>query len=65
VSIEEWCTYLASLVGVEALFSPTEQTIDSVALDLTRMHELIGHTAVPWREGMQRMALALHPDKVH
>ncbi len=64
VSIEEWCTYLGELVGTEARFEPTANTIDSVAIDTTRMHALIGRTTVPWREGMRRMALALHPDKV-
>ena len=64
VSIEEWCTYLAELAGTEARFEPTAQTIDSVQIDTTRMHELAGHTTVPWREGMRRMAHALHPDLV-
>jgi UDP-glucuronate 4-epimerase len=64
VSIEEWCTYLGELAGVEARFEPTEHTIDSVQIDTTRMHELIGPTTVPWREGMRRMARALHPDRV-
>jgi UDP-glucuronate 4-epimerase len=64
VSIEEWCGYLAGLTGIEARFEPTEHTIDSVQIDTTRMHELIGPTSVPWREGMRRMAQALHPDKV-
>ncbi len=64
VSIEEWCTYLAGLVGTEARFEPTEHTIDSVQIDTTRMHEIAGRTAVPWRDGMRRMAAALHPDKV-
>ena len=64
VSIEEWCTYLAELTGAEARFEPTEATIDSVEIDTSRMHELIGPTSVPWREGMMRMARALHPDKV-
>ena len=64
VSIEEWCTYLAELVGTEARFEPTESTIDSVQIDTTRMHELVGATSVPWREGMRRMARALHPDRV-
>ena len=31
-------------------------------IDTTRMHELAGRTTVPWREGMRRMAQALHPD---
>ena len=64
VSIEEWCAYLAELTGIEARFEPTAQTIDSVQIDTTRMHELVGPTTVPWRDGMKRMAKALHPDKV-
>ena len=36
VSIEEWCTYLGELVGVEARFEPTANTIDSVAIDTAR-----------------------------
>jgi UDP-glucuronate 4-epimerase len=65
VSIEEWCTYLAELTGITARFDPTANTIDSVEIDTTRMHELIGPTSVAWRDGMKRMARALHPDKVH
>jgi UDP-glucuronate 4-epimerase len=64
VSIEEWCTYLAELVGIEATFAPTADTIDSVQIDTTRMHELIGPTTVPWRDGMRHMVEVLHPDKV-
>jgi len=64
VSIEEWCSYLAELTGIEARFEPTAHTIDSVQIDTTRMHELVGPTTVPWRDGMRRMATALHPDKV-
>jgi UDP-glucuronate 4-epimerase len=63
-SIEEWCAYLAGLTGCEATFAPTEATIDSVEIDTTRMHELIGPTSVPWRQGMERMARALHPGLV-
>jgi UDP-glucuronate 4-epimerase len=64
VSIEEWCGYLAELTGAEARFEPTTNTIDSVQIDTTRMHALIGPTSVPWRQGMKRMAAAQHPDKV-
>jgi hypothetical protein len=64
VSIEEWCGFLAELTGTPARFAPTTHTIDSVQIDTTRMHELIGPTSVRWREGMKRMASALHPDKV-
>jgi hypothetical protein len=64
VSIEEWCGYLAELTGIEARFEPTANTIDSVQIDTTRMRELVGPTTVPWRDGMRRMAEALHPGKV-
>jgi UDP-glucuronate 4-epimerase len=64
VSIEEWCNYLAELTGCEAKFAPTEDTIDSVEIDTTRMHELVGPTSVPWRDGMKRMVRALHPEKL-
>src|ERR1700722_15697365 len=60
VSIEEWCTYLGQLTGIEARFEPTEHTIDSVHLDLTRMHELAGPTAVDWKDGMRQMVAARH-----
>lgn len=62
VSIEEWCAYLAEITGLEADCQPTEHTIDSVAIDLTRMHELIGPSTVPWRDGMRRMVAARHPE---
>lgn len=62
VSIEEWCGYLSELTGVPARFAPTEQTIDSVQVDLTRMHELIGTTTVHWQDGMRRMVEARHPE---
>ena len=47
VSIEDWCTYLGELTGLEPKFEPTDQTIESVSVDLTRMHELVGPTTVP------------------
>ncbi len=62
VSIEEWCGYLSQLTGVPARFAPTRDTIDSVQIDLTRMHELVGTTTVGWQEGMRRMVAARHPE---
>jgi UDP-glucuronate 4-epimerase len=62
VSIEEWCGYLSELTGVPARFAPTDQTIDSVQIDLTRMHQLIGPTTVHWHDGMRRMVEARHPE---
>jgi UDP-glucuronate 4-epimerase len=62
VSVEEWCGYLSELTGVEATFGPTVDTIDSVQVDLSRLHELVGHTSVPWRDGLQRMVATRHPE---
>lgn len=62
VSIEDWCGHLAELTGLEARFEPTEATIDSVQVDLSRLHRLVGHTTVPWRDGLRRMVAARHPE---
>jgi UDP-glucuronate 4-epimerase len=62
VSIEEWCEYLASLVGRDVSFVVTDRTIASVTTDNTRLHELVGSTRVGWRDGMARMVAARHPE---
>jgi len=62
VSIEEWCGYLSELTGVPVSLAPTADTIDSVDIDLTRMHELVGTTTVTWKDGMRRMVRARHPE---
>ena len=51
MSIEEWCGYLSELTGLPCRFEPTEHTIDSVDIDLGRMHALVGPTTVGWRDG--------------
>jgi nucleoside-diphosphate-sugar epimerase len=58
VSIEEWCAYMAGLVGKDASFVVTDRTISSVTTDNTRLHELVGRTEVTWRDGMARMVAA-------
>jgi UDP-glucuronate 4-epimerase len=62
VSIEEWCEYLAGLVGKDATYAVTERTIASVTTDNTRLHELVGRAQVEWRDGMARMVAARHPE---
>lgn len=62
VSIEEWCDFLGQLTGLVPSFAPTGQTIDSVEVDLTLMHELIGPTSVDWRDGLRRMVEVRHPE---
>jgi nucleoside-diphosphate-sugar epimerase len=64
VSIEEWCTYLGELVGVEPKFVPTDQTIQSVACDTTKLDQLVGSAQVKWRDGFRRMVETLHPDRL-
>jgi UDP-glucuronate 4-epimerase len=62
VSVEEWCDYLSELTGVTPKLVPSEQSLASVCVDLTRMHELVGRTTVGWREGFRRMVTAGRPD---
>jgi nucleoside-diphosphate-sugar epimerase len=62
VSIEDWCTYLGELTGLEPKFELTDKTIESVSVDLTKMHELAGPTTVPWHDGFRRMVAARHPE---
>ncbi len=60
-SIEEWCALMGEIVGREASFVETEQTIGSVVIDPTKMHELVGRTEVDWRDGIRRMVAARQP----
>lgn len=62
VSIEDWCLFLGELVGIMPTFAPTTQTIESVAVDTTRMDELIGPAQVRWQDGMARMVRARRPE---
>jgi hypothetical protein len=39
-------------------FVETDQTIGSVVIDPTKMHELVGRTEVGWRDGIRRMVEA-------
>jgi nucleoside-diphosphate-sugar epimerase len=61
-SIEEWCAYLGELTGLEPKFNPTDETLGSVTLDPTKMHDLVGETQVSWRDGLARMVKARNPE---
>jgi nucleoside-diphosphate-sugar epimerase len=61
-SIEEWCAYLGELTGLEPKLDPTNDTLRSVTLDPTRMHELVGRTKVSWKDGIRRMVEARNPE---
>ena len=61
-SIEEWCALLSELTGVEHQIVSVPNMLQSVGMDTTRMHELIGRTTVQWRDGFRRMVEARHPE---
>lgn len=61
-TIQEWCAVLGELTGVEPQMVTTDQTIDSVTVDVSRMHELVGTTKVDLRDGLRRMVAARHPE---
>ncbi len=62
VSIEEYCNYMGELVGIAPIFEYTPQAHTPLWPDVTHMHETLGRTQVPWREGMRRMIAARHPE---
>jgi UDP-glucuronate 4-epimerase len=62
VSAEEYCEFLAALVGRTVRFSYDPGAPWPLWPDVTKMHELLGRTEVPWREGMRRMVQTRHPD---
>jgi UDP-glucuronate 4-epimerase len=58
VSAEDYCTYLGELTGREVTFRYDEHAPWPLWPDVTLMHEVLGRTKVPWREGMRRMVEA-------
>lgn len=62
VSIEEWTTWFGELVGKPVTFVKTDQVLESVTIDTTKQHELIGPTTVHWKDGMRRLVQAFHPE---
>ena len=55
VSLQEWCTYIGSLIGREPVFELSEQALRGGPTDVTLMRELVGGTTVDWRDGIRRM----------
>ncbi len=56
VSAEDYCTYLGELVGRPVHFRYDPRAPWPLWPDVTRMHQLLGRTRVPWQEGMRRIA---------
>jgi UDP-glucuronate 4-epimerase len=63
-SIEEWCTILGELTGLEPHFEETTNTLGAVTIDRTRLLDLVPAPAVTLRDGLRRMVAARHPDLV-
>lgn len=53
---------MGELVGVEPIFEYAPGTHTPLWPDVTRMHEILGTTKVPWREGFRRMIQGRHPE---
>ena len=59
VSAEEYCAYLGDLVGRPARIRYDAEAPWPIWPDVSRMHQVLGRTEVPWREGMRRVVEAL------
>ena len=64
VSLQEWCTYIGTLVGREPVFEVSDRALRGGPTDVTRMRELTGGTTVDWHDGMRRMVATYHPELV-
>ena len=62
VSIEEWCTYLGELAGIEPVFDRSGDGIPARAMDSSRRLALTGPCQVPFRDGLRRMLVERHPE---
>ena len=39
-----------------------DEALESVAIDTTKQHELLGHTTVGWKDGFRRLVERFHPE---
>ena len=62
VSVEEYCAYMGALVGIEPVFEYTTDAHTPLWPDVERMHQILGHTHVDWRDGFLRLVRARHPE---
>jgi UDP-glucuronate 4-epimerase len=62
VSIQEWCTYIGSLIGVEPTFDVSDEALRGGPTDSTRLREIAGSSTVDWRDGIRRMVAQFHPE---
>ena len=62
VSFQAWTASTTELPGVGFELRESTSAIPAVAVDLTKQHELIGKTEIPWKDGFRRMVAARHPE---
>jgi nucleoside-diphosphate-sugar epimerase len=62
VSVEDYCTYMGELVGIEPIFEYSQDAHTPLWPDVTYMHEVLGRTQTHWRDGMRKMIRARHPE---
>lgn len=62
VSAEDYCGFMGRLIGVDPIFEYASDAHTPLWPDVSRMHEVLGRTKVPWREGFRRMIAARHPE---
>ncbi|BBY48245.1 dehydratase [Mycolicibacterium arabiense] len=64
VSIQEWCSYIGSLIGREPTFEVSDEALRGGPTDSTRLREIAGSSTVDWRDGIRRMVTQFHPELV-
>jgi len=64
VTVEDYCTYMGSLVGKDPIFEYTTETWCSLVPDRTFMHEVLGHCEVTWREGCRKLVEQCYPEQL-
>jgi UDP-glucuronate 4-epimerase len=57
VSAEQWCEYMAELLGTQVEFVYSDDLFPCTPCDTTLLHETIGQTQVDWRDGMKRLVV--------
>ena len=64
VSVEDYCTYMGELIGIEPIFEYTPTAWCSLVADTTLMHEVLGNCEVTWREGCRALVEQCYPELI-
>jgi len=59
VSAEDYCAYLGELVAKPVTIRYDAAAPWPIWPDVTKMHEVLGRTEIPWQEGMRKIAAAI------